>query len=122
MNESFQADGFQPLTAQFQLQDSVQAQSYPWLDLFASFKVQTFRFFIRYENATRLWEKNIVFYQTARYPGQFNGIRIGIGWRFMDGNQKEANQGQNSGSGGNPTGTQGGRGGAPAGTQGRNRG
>ncbi len=122
VNESFQADGFQPLTAQFHLQDSVRAQSYPWLDLFAAFKVQNFRFFIRYENATRLWEKSTVFYQTARYPGQFNGIRIGIGWRFMDSNEKEANQGgQNSGSGGAPSGTQGGRGGAPAGTQGRNK-
>ncbi|MBK7936780.1 MAG: hypothetical protein IPJ82_06660 [Lewinellaceae bacterium] len=90
INSEFRPDGYQPVTWQFHLQDSLTQKSYPWVDVFASFKVQSFRFFIRYENLSTIWNKTEVAYQTARYPQPFGALRFGIGWRFMDSNQKEA--------------------------------
>lgn len=104
MNAEFTPDGYQPVTAQFHLQDSLQAKPYPWLDLFVSFKVQSFRFFVRYENLSTLWDNKTVFYQTARYPQPFGALRLGIGWRFLDSNQATpANAAPPSGSGGPPS-------------------
>ncbi|MBL7775017.1 MAG: hypothetical protein JNK89_03395 [Saprospiraceae bacterium] len=100
LNGSFLADGYQPLTGQFHLQDSSAAQPYPWMDVFVSFKVRTFRFFVRYENLSTFWDDQTVLYQTARYPQPFGALRFGIGWRFMDSNRDE----QAAGEGGSPAG------------------
>lgn len=90
MNSEFRPDAYQPVTWQFHLQDSLTQKPYPWIDLFAAFKVQSFRFFVRYENMSTIWNKTEATYQTARYPQPFGAIRFGIAWRFMDSNEKEA--------------------------------
>ncbi len=89
INSPFQADAYQPLTAQFHLQDGFIAASYPWIDVFAAFKVQSFRFFFRYENLTTLWADDRLFFQTAHYAQPFGAIRLGIGWRFLDSERAE---------------------------------
>ncbi len=89
MNSDFRPDGYQPVTWQFHLQDSLTQKSYPWVDVFAAFKVQSFRFFVRYENMSTIWNKTEVAYQTAHYPQPFGALRFGIAWRFMDSNEKE---------------------------------
>jgi len=89
LNGEFLADGYQPVTAQFHLQDSLSAKPYPWLDVFVAFKVQSFRFFFRYENLGTFWDGQSLFYQTARYAQPFGSIRLGIGWRFLDSNQEQ---------------------------------
>lgn len=91
INSEFRPDGYQPVLAQFHLQDTLRQQPYPWLDVFAAFKVQTLRVFVRYENASTLWDKTSVFYQTARYPQPFGAIRLGVTWRFLDSNQRDPN-------------------------------
>lgn len=90
MNSAFQPDGYQPLTGQFYLQDTITQQPYPWVDLFLAFKVQDFRFFFRYENAYTWLDNTQVFYQTARYAQPFGALRLGVAWRFMDDNVKSA--------------------------------
>ncbi|MDO8368534.1 MAG: putative porin [Saprospiraceae bacterium] len=104
INSDFRPDGYHPLSWQFHLQDSLTQQPYPWIDLFASFKVQAFRGFIRYENCATLWDKTQVFYQTARHPQPFGALRFGIAWRFMDGNQRDEKETPNTptGIGSNP--------------------
>jgi hypothetical protein len=97
VNSGFQPDGYNPLIGQFYLQDSVTQKPYPWVDVFLAFKVQSFRFAVRYENCSTWWDNTQVFYQTLNYPQPFGGIRLSVGWRFMDGNQKETTQ--NSGGG-----------------------
>ncbi|MBV6438527.1 MAG: hypothetical protein DYG98_00270 [Haliscomenobacteraceae bacterium CHB4] len=92
LNSEFRPDGYQPVTWQFHLQDSLTQKPFPWLDVFLAFKVQSFRGFVRYENFLSLWNKTDVFYQTARYPQPFGGIRFGIAWRFMDSNRAEPGQ------------------------------
>ncbi len=90
ISSAFQADAYQPLTAQFHLQDGFVAQSYPWIDVFAAFKVQAFRFFFRYENLTTLWADDRLFFQTAYYAQPFGAIRLGVAWRFLDSDRAEA--------------------------------
>lgn len=89
LNGEFQPEAYQPLLWQFHLQDSLTQKPYPWLDVFIAFKVRTFCFFFRYENLTALWQPDQVFYQTAYHPQNFNTLRMGIRWRFMDSNTPE---------------------------------
>ena len=95
INSEFRPDAYQPLTWQFHLQDTISQKPYPWLDAFAAFKVQTFRFFFKYENLQTLWNKTDVFYQTASHPQPFGLVRLGIAWRFMDSNLEEKGGGNN---------------------------
>ena len=92
INSDFRPDGYHPLSWQFHLQDSLTQQPYPWVDLFASFKVQSFRGFVRYENLATVWDKTKVFYQTARHAQPFGALRFGIAWRFMDSNLVDENK------------------------------
>ncbi|HRI59833.1 MAG TPA: hypothetical protein PK228_08920 [Saprospiraceae bacterium] len=89
MNSDFQPDGYQPVTWQFHLQDTLTQKPFVWLDVFVSFKIQTFRGFVRYDNFLSIWNKNDVFYQTARHPQPFGGIRFGLAWRFLDSNRSD---------------------------------
>jgi hypothetical protein len=100
INSDFRPDGYFPLSWQFHLQDSLTQQPYPWMDIFASFKVQAFRGFIRYENLATVWDNSKVFYQTARHPLPFGALRFGIAWRFVDSNKPDESQ-----NGTAPTGT-----------------
>jgi hypothetical protein len=85
INSAFRPDAWQPLTAQFILNDIRTQDPYLWVDLFASFKIETFRFFFRYENlSAALWHSEDTFRQTAWHPQLFNTFRLGIGWRFLD--------------------------------------
>lgn len=95
INSEFRPDAYMPLTGQFHLQDSLTQKPYPWVDLFVAFKVRSFRFFFRYENLTAIWKPENVFYQTAYHPQNFNTLRFGIRWRFMDSNLPDANQNGN---------------------------
>ena len=104
INSDFQPDAYQPVSWQFHLQDSVSQKSFAWLDLFVSFKIQSFRGFVRYENFLSIWDKQQVFYQTARHPQPFGGLRFGITWRFLDSNRSDNSQ-QQPGSGGPPSGS-----------------
>lgn len=90
INQAFKPEGYQPVTGQFYVQDSLEQPIYPWLDAFVAFKVSSFRFFIRMENLGNLWNDSAVFYQTAYYPQPFRAIRFGINWRFMDQNMKSS--------------------------------
>lgn len=99
INSAFMPDAYQPLVWQFHLQDDISQKPYPWLDIFASFKVQSFRGFARYENFMTVFDNTQVYYQTARHAWPFGALRFGIAWRFMDENLPD-----NTNSGTTPTG------------------
>ncbi len=99
INSDFRPDGYHPLSWQFHLQDTLTQKPYPWIDLFVSFKVQTFRGFVRYENCATWWDKTQVFYQTAGHPQPFGALRFGIAWRFMDSNLPDEKENPNAPTG-----------------------
>lgn len=74
---------YQPAIGQFYLQDDFLAPNMSGVDLFASFKVSSFRYFAKMENLNYYWDKR-VFYLTKDYPQFKPNFRMGIAWRFRD--------------------------------------
>ncbi len=80
---SWSPNGYNPVIGQFVLQDDFQMDNISTFDVFANFKVSTFRFFAKMENLQYYWDKR-VFFQTADYPQFKPSFRMGIGWIFRD--------------------------------------
>lgn len=80
----YHADHYNPLTGQFNLQNRSELDFFPNADLYFSMKVRTFRFFIKWENATTLVRPDDLLYLTAFYPFPDAAIRMGIRWRLLD--------------------------------------
>ena len=83
-NNSFYAPYYNPVTGQFQLQDSQEVEYYPAADAFFSMRVTKFRAFIKWENATAALITNRLFYQTAYYAHPSSVFRLGLKWRFLN--------------------------------------
>jgi len=84
INSEFRPDAWQPVTNQFHLQDTFTQKIYPWVDAFIAFKIQSFRFYFRFENLYNLLEPTQIYYQTASHPQPFSSFRLGVSWRFID--------------------------------------
>lgn len=87
LTAAYRVPGYNPLIGQFHLQREQDLPFTPLLDAFLSFKVKTFRFFIKLENL--LAEPLQTYYfQTANYPMPFGfqsgGMRMGVSWRLVD--------------------------------------
>lgn len=80
---SWRPNGYSPVIGQFILQDDFTMNNISTFDVFANFKVSTFRFFAKMENLQYYWDKR-VFYQVANYPQFKPSFRMGIGWIFRD--------------------------------------
>ncbi len=83
MNTSYFADNYQAVLGQFHLQNEEKIKTYPALDLFLSFKVQTFRAFAKMENITD-WFTKKRYYQVPGHPMPDAHFRFGVSWRFID--------------------------------------
>ncbi len=101
-NSSYYANDFQPATGQFFLQNHTNIAPLPIVDFFFSTKVQTFRAFIKVENANELifnetvenfvntnlpsWNFNPSYYTLVapQYPMRSWTMRMGVHWRFYD--------------------------------------
>ena len=97
-NTSYLGDNYQPATGQFYLQNNTMLNDIPLIDAFLSFKVQTFRAFIKVENLNELiWGNNytingktffvanpIHMEYAPNYASRDMTIRFGIHWRFYD--------------------------------------
>jgi len=83
INSAYFADGFQPLFAQFHIQNQAQNTLYPTIDAFLNFKIKDFRFFINVENIYGFFSPRFNF-PIYSYP-QFDGhTRFGFRWKFLD--------------------------------------
>ena len=82
-NSAFYAGGYQPAIWQYTYQNQRKYETYPWMDVFISFKVSNFRAFFRYENLSTIWDNKLNYY-TDYYPQALGQLRLGIGWRFSD--------------------------------------
>ncbi len=84
---AYKASGYLPLIGQFTTNESETIPFTPLIDVYASFRVKTFRFFLRIDNVlTR--PLRTYFFLTRNYPLPFGfnngGVRFGISWRLVD--------------------------------------
>ena len=77
---------YHPLVGQFILQDNEEIEFYPAVDVFLTFKVKGFRFFIKGENMTHLVydQYQQLFVQIPDYPQPFFNLRFGLSWQFLN--------------------------------------
>lgn len=79
----FLAQVYNPSTRQFQLQDRVLIGNYPIIDFFTTFRVKTFRLFLRTEHLTQnLFGRR--YYASPHQPWPPRTFRFGISWWFFD--------------------------------------
>jgi Putative porin len=77
------APGFMPLTGQFYVQEKEKVAAHPSLDAFLSFKVQSFRFFVKMENLLGAYTGSR-YYQIYNYPVPEGSFRFGVRWRLLN--------------------------------------
>lgn len=104
LNGAFTPDAYQPFVGQFHLQDTIRQATYPWIDIFTSVKIQTFRLYFRFENIAPFWNPTKNLYLTANHPQNRTTFRLGISWRFLDRNQAGADDQQDGGGTGGSSG------------------
>lgn len=78
-NDRFNAYAFFPLIDQFYLTNQSRLVYYPIVDAFVSFKVKTFKAFVKAENLTAFLTEEVPF-QVPEHPQNEFLIRIGINW------------------------------------------
>jgi len=83
LNASYAPYYYQPLVGQFILQNQQRQELFPFLDAYASIKVDQFRFFVRGENVNNALTGEF-YYPVAFYPQQIFYLRFGLGWRFIN--------------------------------------
>ena len=80
---SYMADGYDPVTQQFFLQDAFNVYSYPVMDLFLNFRIKSFCGFLKFSH----WNEHLLppgYFVTPFYPGQKMALDIGVNWSFFD--------------------------------------
>ncbi len=82
--DSFYAPAYNPVTAEFVLQNKQKTGNYPWLNFFINFKVKRFRFYFKLEHINALVEKNPNYYAAPLQPVRDFSIRFGLRWIFLN--------------------------------------
>ncbi len=82
-NTDWFAPSYMPLIGQFYVQETGTVKAYPALDAYFSCKVQSLRFFVKWENAVGSFSKNI-YYQIFNYPIPDRQIRLGFRWQLLN--------------------------------------
>ncbi|MEN0016677.1 MAG: putative porin, partial [Bacteroidota bacterium] len=83
LKSSYKADGYDPVTQQFYLQDAFNVYSYPVVDLFCNFRIQTFTAFAKLSHINE-YVPEASYFVTPFYPGQKLALDIGVSWAFFD--------------------------------------
>jgi hypothetical protein len=84
-NTNYYFDAFQPITQQFHQQNDWEMSMLPIADAFVSFKVRSFRAFVKLENINQLIDNDQIYYSAPNYPIRDWTIRFGVSWYFTDG-------------------------------------
>jgi len=82
-NTSYFGYAYMPITDQYYLENSTKLGNYLYVDPFISFRIKTFRMFIKLENSTAgLAPEN--YYYALHYPMPDRTLRFGIAWDFWN--------------------------------------
>ena len=81
---AYYADAYMPELRAFYLQHKTKIGNYLYVDLYATMKIKTFRFFLQGKNVLGFVEKNKRYYNTPGYPGFDGGFYLGIAWKLYN--------------------------------------
>ncbi len=81
---SYYADAYMPELRAFYTQHDKKIGDYLYLDLYASMKIKSFRFFVQGKNTLGLLGKNYHYYNSPGYPGADAGFYLGISWKLYN--------------------------------------
>lgn len=77
------ADGYDPVTQQFYLQNSFEVPGYIFADVYASFRFNTAKLFLKYRHVNQ----GLIadgYFTTPYYTGQQSVFDLGVSWSFFD--------------------------------------
>lgn len=80
---AFQSQAYNPALGRFQLQEELRIGDYPYLDLFAQFKVGKAQIFVRLQHLNQGWN-GYRYFAAPAYPLNDRVFRAGINWRFFN--------------------------------------
>jgi len=82
-NTAYYANAYQPATGLFYLQNEKKLGNYPYIDVYASFKLKRTMFFFKMINiGTEFLNKE--YFTTLHYPMNRSTFRLGVSWSFYD--------------------------------------
>jgi hypothetical protein len=82
-NTPYMANGYDPMTASFFLQNQINTGNYPFIDLQISGIIKTVKFFVRLRNVNQRWP-DVPYYTTPHYPLQDRSVQVGVSWMFLN--------------------------------------
>lgn len=82
-NTVWNAYSYMPATGQFYLQDGKRCGNYPFIDVYAAFRVKGARFFFKLDHAFAGLLGN-TYYGAAHYPLNGRTFKFGVDWVFLD--------------------------------------
>lgn len=80
---SYQADGYDPATQQFFVQNEFTIYAYPIVELFFNFRIKTFKGFLKVVHLNQGLPME-GYFVTPFYPGQMRSIDFGVSWSLFD--------------------------------------
>ncbi len=84
LNTAWYADYYNPVVGQFILQNRQRVPFYPATDAFFSFRIATFRAYVKWEGLGAYLAPSPVYYQSAFYGHPFPGLRLGLKWKLAE--------------------------------------
>ncbi len=84
-NTAFYADSYMPVYDQYYLQNETKLGNYACIDPFVSFRIKTFRMFLKFENAgAGILQPNLFYGYATNYPINDLVMRLGLSWDFWN--------------------------------------
>lgn len=79
----YMMNAYDPVLAEFYVQDQTELGGYPQFDLFFNARVQQVRIFFKYENLNALFSNSNNYFSAPGYPYRDSVLRFGIVWNFL---------------------------------------
>lgn len=79
----YNMNGYDPVLAEFYVQNEQKLGGFPLVDLFFNAKIQQTRIYFIYENLTALFGSKNEYFSAPGYPYKDNVLRFGLVWNFF---------------------------------------
>lgn len=82
-NTPVKANAYNPVTAQFYLQNDQTTGNYPFLDIFLNARIKSVRLYVRLRNVNQRFP-DVPYYYTPHHPLQDRSVQFGLSWNFYN--------------------------------------